>query len=89
MTVDEYETIRLIDLYGLTQEACAERMNVARTTVQGIYNSARGKLANTLVNGTVLWIEGGDYRLCDGNNLACNGGHCGCRRRKCDSDTNL
>ena len=50
MTVEEYETIRLIDLEGLTQEECAESMNVARTTVQRIYNDARRKLAHSLVN---------------------------------------
>lgn len=65
MTVEEYETIRLIDLEGLTQEECAESMDVARTTVQRIYNDARRKLAHCLVNATVLKIEGGDYKLCD------------------------
>lgn len=78
MTVDEYETIRLIDLEGMTQEECAERMNVARTTVQGIYNEARKKLADSLVNGKALWINGGEYRLCDGLGTVCGN----CRRHR-------
>lgn len=81
MTIDEYETIRLIDLEGFTQEECAGQMNVARTTVQGIYYEARKKLAESLVNGKVLWIEGGEYQLCDGVGKACGG--CGCRRHRC------
>ena len=48
MTVDEYETLRLLDDEGLTQEACAVRMNVARTTVTAIYDSARKKVAEAL-----------------------------------------
>ena len=81
MTVDEYETIRLIDLDGFTQEECANQMNISRTTVQGIYDEARKKLAKSLVNGNVLWIEGGEYQLCDGRGNGCGRG--GCRRHRC------
>ncbi len=77
MTVDEYEAIRLIDLVGFTQEECANQMNVARTTVQGIYMEGRKKLAQSLVNGKILLIEGGEYRLCDGLRNGCDRG---CRR---------
>lgn len=59
MTVDEFETVRLLDNEGLTQESCAARMNVARTTVTAIYDSARKKLADALVNGKRLLITGG------------------------------
>lgn len=81
MTIDEYESIRLIDLEGLTQEACAQQMNIARTTVQFMYNEARRKVAESLVNGKVLRIEGGIYRLCDGAEKTCGLGVC--RRNRC------
>jgi predicted DNA-binding protein (UPF0251 family) len=81
MTVDEYETIRLIDLEGFTQEECAKQMDIARTTVQGIYDNARKKLADSLVHGKVLLIGGGEYVLCDGLEETCVCG--GCHRHRC------
>lgn len=77
MTVEEYETIRLIDWLGLTQEQCALRMNVARTTAQSIYAQARRKLARCLVEQRELRITGGDYVLCDGQD------RCGSCRQHC------
>ena len=59
MTVDEFEALRLLDDEGLTQETCALRMNIARTTVTAIYDSARKKIANALVHGKRLLITGG------------------------------
>ena len=59
MSVDEFETFRLLDDEGLTQEACAARMNIARTTVTAIYDSARKKVADALVHGKRLLITGG------------------------------
>lgn len=59
MTVDEYEAVRLLDDEGLTQEACAARMDIARTTVTAIYESARNKIADALVHGKQLLIAGG------------------------------
>ena len=80
LTVDEYESIRLIDKQGFSQEECGSYMHIARTTVQQIYTSARKKLADALVDGLPLKIEGGDYQLCDGKESYCGCG--GCYRHK-------
>lgn len=63
LSVDEFETIRLIDYRGMTQLECAKEMQVSRTTVTGIYDAARRKIADALVNGRRLIIAGGDYTI--------------------------
>ena len=86
LTVDEYEALRLIDREDFSQEQCGEYMHIARTTVQQIYASARKKLANALVDGLAIRIEGGDYRLCDGQEEACVCGGCQRHRDPCKED---
>ncbi|MDN5357096.1 MAG: uncharacterized protein PWR17_265 [Candidatus Methanomethylophilaceae archaeon] len=79
MTVEEFEAVRLIDHVEMSQEECAERMCVSRTTVQDIYSKARRKLACSLVEGAPLIIEGGRYRICE-HSEGC------CRRKACRRD---
>lgn len=87
MSLDEYECIRLIDREGMTQEECSAQMDIARTTAQAIYNSARRKLAACLVDGCELVIQGGEYTLCDGSAEGCGcSRHCP-RRGKATTNT--
>ncbi len=67
LQIEEYEAIRLIDHEHLDQQTAAERMNIARTTLQRIYHSAKQKVAEALVHGKTLDLSGGDYILCDGS----------------------
>ncbi len=84
LTVDEYETLRLIDKVGLSQEECGSYMSIARTTVQQIYTVARKKVADALVDGLPLRIEGGNYQLCEKPAEHCT---CGCCLRNRQAQT--
>ena len=63
LTLDEYEAMRLIDYCGFDQEQCALQMNVSRATIASIYESARFKIADFLVNGKRIRITGGSYMI--------------------------
>ena len=67
LTVDEFEAVRLIDYEKKTHEQCAGQMGISRTTVTEMYERARIKIADCIVNGKTLCISGGNYALCDGS----------------------
>ncbi len=71
LTVDEFEAVRLIDHEKRTHEQCAGQMGVSRTTVTEMYERARAKIAECLVEGKTLCIFGGNYTLCDGSAWSC------------------
>lgn len=64
LTIEEYETIRLMDYLGMTQAECSKQMNVSRATVQALYTEARKKMSRFLVEGTYMEIGGGNFQLC-------------------------
>ena len=76
LKLDEFEVIRLVDLEKKTHEQCAKQMDISRSTVTEIYESARQKLADCLVNGRRLNIGGGTYRFCDGSSGLCRKQNC-------------
>jgi len=63
MTLDEFEALRLADLEGLYQEQAAEHMKVSRPTFSRIIDSAHRKMADAVVHGKALRIEGGPVRM--------------------------
>ena len=63
MTLDEFEALRLSDLEGLYQEQAAAQMNVSRATFGRILRSAHRKVADAIVHGKAMRIEGGPVQL--------------------------
>lgn len=75
LTRDELESLRLADLSAMHQDAAAAEMGVSRATFGRIVDSARMKVADALVNGRAIRIEGGEVRL-RASGRRC--GRCGC-----------
>ena len=63
LTVDEFEAIRLKDLLGLDQEEAAKKMNISQPTFHRLVLAARKKIADAIVNGKAIKIEGGNFKM--------------------------
>ena len=73
LTIDEFEAIRLADLENLYQEQAADEMKISRPTFGRIIESAHKKVAEALVRGKALKIEGGDFEVAAIRKFRCKG----------------
>ena len=58
LTEEELEAISLADYQGLDQESAAKKMKISRSTFSRIVNRARGLVAEALVKGAALQVDG-------------------------------
>jgi len=72
--VEEAEAVRLKDMLGLEQEDCAVKMRVSRRTFCRLLESARGKIADALINGKAIRIQGGNFHMAE-SRYRCIEGH--------------
>ncbi len=61
--LDEIEAIKLADFEKNYQEDAAKKMNISRQTFGRIIESARKKIADALLNGKAIRIEGGNVEV--------------------------
>jgi len=74
LSVEEVEAVRLKDLEGMEQEQGAEKMNISRPTFQRVLMSGRQKIADALLNGKAIRIEGGNFEIAF-SRFKCLNGH--------------
>jgi len=74
LSVEEAEAIRLKDIEKLEQEECAQRMSISRTTFARVLTLARQKVADALLNGKGIRIEGGNFEM-TARRFRCVNGH--------------
>ncbi len=84
ITLDEFEALRLADYEGFYQEKSAEMMDISRQTFGRIIDSARKKIADALVHGKTLRIEGGNVSIEENNSIKCSS--CGLSSACCISN---
>lgn len=71
LSIEEVEAVRLSDYLEIEQDNAAESMNVSRGTYQRILNAVHKKLADALVHGKIIRIDGGDYEVLERKPCCC------------------
>ena len=79
LTVDELEALRLADLLGMSHEEAGKQMEVSRATFGRIIEKARKTVADALIHGKAINVEGGNYKRVDPTAIRvflCDRDHC-------------
>lgn len=71
LTLDEFEALRISDFLDLDQATGASRMNISQPTFNRLLSSARKKIAEALVQGKAIRIQGGNYKLVQSRRFVC------------------
>jgi predicted DNA-binding protein (UPF0251 family) len=70
LNMDEFEAIRLADLMAKNQREAAKSMRISQQTFSRILKKAHRVLADALVNGKIIKIQGGSYVISTKENKA-------------------
>jgi len=69
LTFDESEAVRLIDFENVEQEKAAKQMQISQPTLSRLLGSARKKIADAIINGKAIKIQGGNFKMVSGRGL--------------------
>jgi predicted DNA-binding protein (UPF0251 family) len=72
---EELEAIRLVDFIGLEHEETAQKMGISRKTMAKDLKNGRRKIADALLHGKAIRVEGGNFEYRRGNGIHYNGGN--------------
>lgn len=61
LTMDEFEALRLSDFLGLSQKEAGKSMRISQQTFSRILKKARKTVADGLIEGKIIKIQGGYY----------------------------
>jgi uncharacterized protein len=98
LTLDEYEAMRLADFDQLYQEHAAGKMHISRQTFGRVVESAHHKIAEALIHGKAIIIEGGEVAIQGSRKIKCRNCQCSVKQNsdtvnimlcpKCSKNTN-
>jgi predicted DNA-binding protein (UPF0251 family) len=87
LTLDEYEAMRLADFDQLYQEHAAGKMHISRQTFGRVIESAHHKIAEALIHGKAIIIEGGEVTVRNSKEFKCKICQCTIRQRQVATGT--